>query len=437
MSPRLERSPEFDDVRDAHRSERAPVSLRRRSLEWLDRGPSRLPRELESRDDWRHAWARHQRSAAAFAAAGVGALLLWLLAHTNGAGAPRAESEPEPEVALAARPEPQSAARSTGLEPRSGGGEPAQPCPRQPSGEAPILPTPRIPQLEGMTEHVLRMPISDCIELSRRYLQRLPDALPARARVPVMILLHDTGQSPERTRLETRWYFEALARERRFVLIYASAESLPPAREGMVDAIGQADSGLEPRIEALYLERVVGDLVSRGVIADPDPVWLVGFGGGATLALTVAAKHPDLYAGVAAFGPDRFDIPPPALLPSSRLERVLLVAEGKPAEVWGGTPQQRLAQSWALALGVRGRDGGTRPRTRFSMKGKLGSIDLANDGQRARSVRVLTIERGLDAFPPPGAVEPLLLAELRRRPDFFNGAQEAWQYLENGPAPRR
>jgi pimeloyl-ACP methyl ester carboxylesterase len=164
-------------------------------------------------------------------------------------------------------------------------------------------------------------------------------------------------------------------------------------------------------------------------------VWLVGFGGGATLALTVAAQYPDLYTGVAAFEPSRIEIAPPTALRGSRLERVLLAAKGKPDEVWGATPLQGLAQRWALALGVRGRDP-AQPPVRYSLQGKLGRFDLANESSQRPSVRVLAFDPGVDAFPPPGAVDPATLTELRRRPGFVNGAEQAWQYLNNGPAPR-
>jgi pimeloyl-ACP methyl ester carboxylesterase len=76
---------------------------------------------------------------------------------------------------------------------------------------------------------------------------------------------------------------------------------------------GQTDPGAKPEIDdELYHEGVIEDLTSRDKIAGGNPVWLVGFGGGATLALTLAAQHPELYAGVAAFEPSRFDIAPPA-----------------------------------------------------------------------------------------------------------------------------
>jgi predicted esterase len=443
MSPRFEHSPLFDDVRAAHRSEHAPAQLRRRSQERFEAGAPGMHQRAVWRERWRLAWTLHWRSAAAVAAASVGAVLLWLLAHASGAGGIAAgDGVPAPESLSEEKLGAERAARTTS---RSGRSDPARPCPRQPSDEARTEPTPRMTaSLDGMTEHFLRVPVGDCPPLMRRYLERLPDlderllpahALQARALAPVMILLHDTGLTPEQTRIETRWYFEALAREQDFLLIYAGAASVVSTAEPRI-AMGswQTDPGVDPEIDdGLYLERVLGDLASRGEIAGGNAVWLVGFGGGATLALTMAAEYPDLYTGVAAFEPARFDIAPPAALRGSRLERVLFATKSKPAEV-SGTPLQGLAQRWALALGVRGR-GPAQPPMRFSLQHKLGRFDLANDGGQGPSVRVLTFDRVLDLFPPPGAVDPTILAELRRRPGFVNGADQAWQYLTNGPAP--
>lgn len=434
MSRRFEHSSLFDDVRAAHRWEPAPEQLRRRSLERFGADAPGGCQPAAWLDRCRLAWALHGRSAAAVLSASVAALLLWLFAQALGAsrlasgdGAAASESPSEQRV----RERAARRARTT-----SGGGDPVRPCPRQPSDQARTEPVPPMSLLlEGMTEHFLHVPAGDCPPLMRRYIQRLPEALPARAPVPVMILLHDTGLTPERTRLETRWYFEALAREKRFVLIYASAASVvstpePPLALG---ASWQTDPGVNPEIDdELYLERVVGDLTSRGVIAGRNGVWLVGFGGGATLALTVAARYPDLYTGVAAFDPSRLDIAPPAKLHGSRLERVLLAGKGGPDEAWGSTPLQGLARRWALALGVR-EGGPEQPPVRYSLQGKLDRFDLMSASSQRMSVRVLTFGPSVDAFPPPGAIDPTVLAELRRRPGFINGAEQAWEYLQNGP----
>lgn len=443
MSTRFEQSELFDDVRAAHRSEPTPKRLKRSSLERFEAGERGAPPEAPWRDRWRLVWELHRRSAAVVAAASVGALLLWFFAQANGAGELAVGAgAPAPESPSDETPSAERGARSPRATSRSGQGapDPVRPCPRQPSDEARTDATPRLGQylLEGVTEHFLRVAAGDCPPLTRRYLERLPDALPARASVPVMIVFHDTGLTPEQARIETRWYFEALAREKRFILIYASAANAVPAPRppGAAGATWQTDDGADPAIDdALYVERIGQDLASRGVIAGGNGVWLVGSGGGATLALTLAAQSPTLYTGVAAIEPTRVDIDPPTPSRQSRLERVLFAAQGKPEEVWGTTPLQGLAQRWALALGVHGRDSG-QPPVRYSRQGKVGHFDLANGSSQGPSVRVVTFDPGVDAFPPPGAVDPAMLAELRQRPGFINGADQIWQYLNEAPTPR-
>jgi hypothetical protein len=105
------------------------------------------------------------------------------------------------------------------------------------------------------------------------------------------------------------------------------------------------------------------------------------------------------------------------------------MVQGDPADAWGAELEAR-SKEWALALGApEGRTPGS-PRAVLSPRGAgVRQLDLGSGARGAPGVRVIMLEPGVDAFPPPGGADALSLAASRQRPAAVNGAEEVWRYL--------
>jgi pimeloyl-ACP methyl ester carboxylesterase len=251
-----------------------------------------------------------------------------------------------------------------------------------------------------------------------------------------LILLPGVG-SPESLAVETRWYFDALARERKAAIVYAKALQEPRASApGTIVGGWQTDVGAHPEVDdEEYLNRIVLDLARRGIIGGGNEVWLIGHGSGAVMALSAAAHHPERYTGAAAFMPTRLDVLPEGGLSGARLARrlarILLVVDGQPEDVFGRTLEAR-AKQWALALGAPEQHAPGSPRVVLSPRGAgVRQIDIGSGARGAPGVRILTLEASVDPFPPPGGADELSLAASRRLPGAMNGAEEVWSFLRD------
>jgi pimeloyl-ACP methyl ester carboxylesterase len=420
---------ELEAVREAHRSEHAPRELRQRLIERLAQpstptlsraGLERLPRSGLSQA--RQVWA--------LVGAAALASCLWLLLGPIEQLAERVQTRMTlgPEPAAPERVEP------SGPEPAPAPPAPlARPCPLQelPPGafyeERPSLSVHTRP---GTSWQTLQMQTPSCGPLARYYMQLLSAKPVPKDPAPVLILIPDSGMNLDDLWVDkTRWYFDELANDRRAIVILAQAG---PGRwkNGNRYGLGgwQTDDGANPQVDdAAYLRRVVDDMAARGVITGGNPVYLFGHAGGAALALKLAAAHPELYSGVAAFKPSRLDLPLPRPTRGSRLARVMFIADT--TDVWAPT-LNGIAARWAEALGVPARVAHQPPKTLPAGAAGIQRFDFGTPASQAPGVRVLTLPPGADLFPPPGGGEPLALAASRARPGFVNGAQEVWGFLD-------
>ena len=430
MTSGIEPDPAFEPLRRDHRHERAPTPLRERLLERLD-VVERLASETPARPR-RLGSARWSPPLGFGLAAAALLALLWIRLPTSGSLSSR-QLGPEPIAeATRTRPEPRLAADTPTAPPR--------PCPLEEllGGLAPdaLADTPRPPpdaDRLGLSWRTVRLPTPSCGPLPRHFLQLVPPGTPPVYRGPVVILLPGMG-SPESLAIETRWYFEGLAREKQAVTVYAKALQEPrPSTPNVLVGGWQTDAGAHPQVDdEEYLDRIILDLSRRGIIGGGNDVWLVGKGSGAVMALAAAARHPERYTGVAALSPPRLDAPPREGLSGPRmgrrLARALFMIEGRPEQVFGGELETR-AKQWALALGVPP----SRARAVASPRVPgLRQIDIGTTDSGAPGVRILTLEPGHDPFPPPGAADTLSLAASRQRPHAINGAEEVWKYLSGG-----
>lgn len=420
-TPKLERSRSFDDLRAAHQSERAPGRLRRTLWERFER--LELPAIDAAAPGSRRSLLPSSSLGAFAAVATLGALLIWLVSLVR-TDAPEDLARSDAEGALAAP--------SLDQTPNAVAGSPSgRPCP---SAEIPPGTWLEVPYRDpdgALSLHTFDAATPSCGPLRRRYLQLVPDSLRPRTSAPILIALHDRGKDADWLRVqETRWYFDALAKRKGFVLVYANAapSAATDPRWGYSGA-WQTSKGAHPEIDdAAYLEEVVRDLARRGVISGNNDVLLVGFGEGGTMALAAAAERPERYAGVAAFVPAGVDVIPAPAAPVTRVSRVLIVTRDPEENIWRGTRLQAAARQWAVTMGGLGEARRARSEPVLVASG-VKQLDVSGGLENGRDVRIVVLDPARDLFLPPGAADPLSLAASRRRPDFVDGADQVWTFL--------
>jgi predicted esterase len=396
----------LDDLRRAHRQERAPADLRRRMLE---RFASDAGKDAASEGSSAGFWPGLRVLLPGLALLAVLAVL-W--------------SRPP----LALGPEP----AGTGSRVASSASE--RPCPLEeaPRGATltPRLTSPDVSQ-DGLTVHTFGMSTARCGVLERRYLQYVPRALKRPAGAPIMILLHDAGSSAELLRAnDTRRYFDAAAEHGKLVLVYANAAPSAATSIGTANSGGwQTDERAHPQLQDhAYLARILDDMGERGVIAGNNDVFLVGYGEGAGMALAAAAQRPDLYAGVAAFMPlGMYAAGPPREVEQRRLSRALFVLFDEP-ELGPGKSPLAVAEQWAIALGVppavaQAQRMDSPPEIYPGVK----QLDIAAPASGGPAARVTILNGSIDPFPMPGPQPPF--ARQVTRSWSFRGADEVWAFL--------
>lgn len=408
------------ELRQLHRSEVASNALRARVLLRVASLPA--PEPLR--------WA--PLAAAVLAAAAVGALLLLAPGRK-----PRAEPALSPvAVSPAAVPAreltPAGPAEATGAASR-------EPCPlsQVPPG---ALYDPGFVAFgaasQGLELRTFEMLVPGCRALTRRYFLYQPSAVPAASRAPLIIVLHDSGDSAEGLRaLQSQQSFEALADRERLLVVYANAGPGPATGRFPNSGGWQTDPGANRALaDEAYLARIWTDLRERQVIEGANDVYLVGYGGGGVMALEAAARHPELYDGVAALLPPRVSpLRPATHQPNARLSRVLFVTlkSERPDDDWPGKPLDvALLEDWALAVGLPLTDQGIserrglRPPARaISLPGRTEEVqqfEFATPARRGAAVRILVVPRGDElGVGADGSAAPL------------DAAVQAWEFLHD------
>ena len=420
----------LSELRELHQSERAPIELERSVLERLlpSRARGKAPLGVRLRAWWRRAPLGWTALGATLSMAALGALYLGAQAFSV-----------EPTRALG--PEPRSEA--------AGGPRKAAHCPLDdlPPGfayEATRMDFPNT-MAEGLQLDTFAVPIPGCPALVRRTLSYVPHALSVPSRAPVLIVLHEGGDSAEGVRaLQAQGSFEALAERERFIVVYANAA--PASGRFPSSGFWQTDPGANRAIDDFaYLARVVERLGERGLIepggSGPD-VYLVGYGSGARLALEAAAQHPERYDGVAALLPDKINrTRPPPRRADTRLARLLfLTLENKrPWAYWPGEPLDIGAlEEWVVAVGLprfsaqhRLEKAGGDPASDLAdamTEAKLAArqlvpsstqlFDFGEPETRAPAVRVLVVQSKAAINVGPGG-----------GPAPVDGATLAWEFL--------
>lgn len=371
----------------------------------------------------------------------LGALVLGLLAVGPWLLRPRSASREPSAVALG--PEPRVPEESGSAAPALGA---RRRCPsfEVPSGAFIAPDSSRGMDSVGVKLHSFDMATPPCENLRRRFLFSVPPGLEPRTRAPVLIVLHDRGQSAEAMHVEqTYWHFEELARRAGLVLVYANAAPGPGTNVKVPNSGGwQTDPDAHPQVDDQeYLRLIMRELRTRGVVAGENDLYLLGVGSGADMALTAAARQPNVYAGVAAFYPRAAgNVEPPRPSQRGRLSRVLFVERRTRDEDWLDQRVQAVANRWALGVGLPqpllrsmrvdalppAPEKGRR-KSEATPASTIQRWDIASHASAGPGVRVLVLEQRAGLLPvQPGA------------PGAFDGAREAWAFLSgaDGIAPR-
>jgi pimeloyl-ACP methyl ester carboxylesterase len=345
----------LDELRELHQSERAPAELERRVLERVlpSRVRGKTPFGARMRAWWNRAPLGWTVLGATLGA--VAAVVLYLgTFHLDEPNPGEQTLSSEPTRVLG--PEPRS--KATG-EARRDAHCPLDELPAGFADEAPrIEPPVRIDDLELDT---FAMSIPGCPALVRSAVNYVPSTLSLPSRAPLLLFLHNGGDSADSGvwPLRRQASLEALAEREGFIVVYANAA--PAASRFLKSGFWQTEpEGANRSIDDFaYLARVVERLEERGLVersaGGPD-VYLVGYGSGARLALEAAARKPERYAGVAALLPDKINaFRPSPRRADTRLSRMLFVAlqDERPWAYWPGVPlNMATLDEWAVAVGL-------------------------------------------------------------------------------------
>ncbi len=138
--------------------------------------------------------------------------------------------------------------------------------------------------------------VHDCAFGSRDFRLYLPaSAATAALGMPVLVMLHGCGQTPEDFAIGTG--MNALAEELGFIIVYPT-QSRQDHRNRCWNWFRRSDQSRiegEPALLASLTQHVLATCP-----ADPARVYIAGLSAGAAMALIVAAAYPDIFAAVGA-----------------------------------------------------------------------------------------------------------------------------------------
>ena len=168
-------------------------------------------------------------------------------------------------------------------------------------------PAPGMPQLSG----TLTRSSIEVGGLSRTYMTYVPRGLAKGA--PLVIVMHGSGESGARMRIETGYAFERLADEHHFAVVYPNAL----AHGGDWNACGTVgDNSTDgPGVDDVRFLTVLADRLVTEVGVDPRRVFAAGSSRGGFMAFRLALEAPSRFRAVAAVSanvhtPDNFKCKP-------------------------------------------------------------------------------------------------------------------------------
>jgi polyhydroxybutyrate depolymerase len=216
---------------------------------------------------------------------------------------------------------------------------------------------------------------------ARRYTVHLPAQCDGTA-LPLLLILHGTGATPEWTLAETRW--DKAADARGFLAVLPEGTRADPGsppdflRNPPAWNSGgpRGPFGLPDADDVGFLNAVLDDAARRFPV-DPHRVYATGFSNGAGMVFRLAAASSERFAAVAPvaglcpFDPPRLAAPMPTLYIIGTRDPLVPQEGGDVVLPWGGMVMRRppvtdTLRRWAAALGCPGEpslvreDGGVR-----------------------------------------------------------------------------
>ncbi|MFN0182961.1 MAG: alpha/beta hydrolase family esterase [Aquabacterium sp.] len=291
-------------------------------------------------------------------------------------------------------------------------------------------PEPERPQLSGMSS-------KGALQFAgvlRNYRVYVPKGLPRGA--PLVLVMHGSGESPQRIRIGTGYAFERLADQHGFAVVYPKSfafdwNDCSLIGDRQVDGVIADDAGFL----AALVDKLVVDI---GI--DPARVHAAGVSNGGSMAMRLALEHPARYRAVAAVianlpAPQNFDCKPVAqttsvmimngtldpLVPYGGGEVSLLGLFYKSGQVISSSAS---AQYFAARSHLTG-----APQVSRSQAAEGISVEqsLWRGGDGKTEVELVTIHGGGHGLPQPYARRPRLLGPSPMAP---NGPAMIWAFFE-------
>lgn len=294
-------------------------------------------------------------------------------------------------------------------------------------------PAPELPQLSGsLTKGEIEV-----AGVKRSFRTYVPKDLPKGA--PLVLVMHGSGEGPQRIRIGTGYAFERLADQHGFAVVYP--KSFAPDWNDCSRLGDQALNGVSAD-DAGFLAAMVDKLVAEHGV-DPARVFATGVSNGGSMAMRLALEQPSRYRAVAAVvanvpTPQNFECKPAAqatsvmimngtedpLVPYAGGEINLLGAFYKGGPIISSRASAQYFADWAHLAGA--------PETREQTVAEGVRVEhnrWSAAGAKAE-VELVTIHGGGHGLPQPYARRPRLLGPSPIAP---NGPAMIWAFFERQP----
>lgn len=294
-------------------------------------------------------------------------------------------------------------------------------------------PEPELPQLSGNLS-------KGTIEVAgekHSYRTYVPKNLPKGA--PLVLVMHGSGEGPQRIRIGTGYAFERLADQHGFAVVYPKAYA---SDWNDCSRIGDKELNGVRGDDVGFLSALVDKLVSE-LALDPARVFAAGVSNGGSMAMRLALEQPGRYKAVAAVvanvpAAENFQCKPAAqkatsvmimngtedpLVPYAGGEINLLGLFYKGGPIVSSRASAQYFANWAQLAG--------KPLTSEKTVAEGVRVEQNRWSQDGKTeVELVSIHGGGHGLPQPYAQRPRLLGPSPMEP---NGAAMIWAFFERQP----
>ncbi len=294
-------------------------------------------------------------------------------------------------------------------------------------------PAPEVPQLSG----ALAAGAIDAGGYARTYLTYAPKGLPKGA--PLVIVMHGSGGSGARIRMETGYAFERLADERGFALVY------PDAYEGFWNAcniIGDYSANKFDVDDVGFLTGLA-DRLATEIGVDRARVFATGVSRGGSMAYRLALEAPSRFRAVAAVAaslptPENFKCAPnvqgsPSIMIMNGVEDPLVPFNGGEVSFLGlmyKTGKVRSSRETGQYFADLNNIAGAPMTTETEMADGVRVEDVRWRGGSNVEVELVAIHGGGHGMPQPYRRPPRVLGPAPKEP---NGSVMIWDFFDRQP----